>query len=235
MISASIEVKGPQRDLHSGNEGGTTVRFQAMYCFELHSIKAFLHVYEDSLQGGESSNKTITASQKLLIFIWICQKRQVAIAETNSSPCAGCVGVFNEPLSDLTKILASLVDKSNRICIPGFLDRVRPNTLAPALSRLDSSAEFSLSGYREALGVPQLVRGSPHAIVCSGMPDEQCSIAVAFFLSFLPSGIAVAHQQRVSLNLAEPGSLCKGFGRRCEQQAPASCCARGGVSPRCRW
>ncbi|KAK9839468.1 hypothetical protein WJX81_003920 [Elliptochloris bilobata] len=90
MISASIEVKGPQRDLHSGNEGG----------------------------------------------------------------------VFNEPLNDLTKVLASLVDGSNRICIPGFLDRVRPNTLAPALARLDNSAEFSLSGYRDALGVPQLVRAA---------------------------------------------------------------------------
>lgn len=92
--------------------------------------------------------------------------------ETDSSPCAGCIGVFNEPLSDLTKILASLVDKSNRICIPGFLDRVRPNTLAPALSRLDSSAEFSLSGYREALGVPQLARGPPRAKVCFGMLDR---------------------------------------------------------------
>ena len=72
-----------------------------------------------------------------------------------------CTGVFNEPLSDLTKVLATLVDGSNRICIPGFLDRVRPNTLAPALARLDSSAEFSLKGYRDALGVPQLVRPRP--------------------------------------------------------------------------
>ena len=92
-------------------------------------------------------------------------------------PCVGCVGVFNEPLSDLTKILASLVDKANRICIPGFLDRVRPNTLAPALSRLDSSAEFSLSGYREALGVPQLARVPPHAKVCFGKFNKQCGIA----------------------------------------------------------
>jgi len=81
-----------------------------------------------------------------------------------------CTGVFNEPLSDLTKVLATLVDGSNRICIPGFLDRVRPNTLAPALARLDSSAEFSLKGYRDALGVPQLVRRSPraHARLCVG-------------------------------------------------------------------
>ena len=83
-----------------------------------------------------------------------------------------CTGVFNEPLSDLTKVLATLVDGSNRICIPGFLDRVRPNTLAPALARLDSSAEFSLKGYRDALGVPQLVRRSPraHARLPGGLP-----------------------------------------------------------------
>ena len=38
MISASIEVKGPERDLHSGNEGGKVLRMasgliqhQAMY------------------------------------------------------------------------------------------------------------------------------------------------------------------------------------------------------------
>ena len=33
MISASIEVKGPQRDLHSGNEGGMTVRFPDVHTF----------------------------------------------------------------------------------------------------------------------------------------------------------------------------------------------------------
>ena len=36
--------------------------------------------------------------------------------------------------------------------------QVRPNTLEPALMRLKSSGEFSLEGYRSALGIPQLVR-----------------------------------------------------------------------------
>ena len=37
-------------------------------------------------------------------------------------------GVFNEPLSDLMKVLASLVDAENRILVPGFLDKVRLTT-----------------------------------------------------------------------------------------------------------
>ncbi|KAL3135302.1 hypothetical protein ABBQ32_007500 [Trebouxia sp. C0010 RCD-2024] len=86
MIALSIEVKGPERDIHSGNDGG----------------------------------------------------------------------VFNEPLSDLTKLLASLVDSRNNIMVPGFYLGVRPNTLGAALQRLDKCHEFSLEGYREALGIPKL-------------------------------------------------------------------------------
>ncbi len=67
-------------------------------------------------------------------------------------------GVFNEPLADLMKVLASLVDNDNRILVPGFHDLVRPNTLEPALERLTASSEFSLDGYRAALGIPRLVR-----------------------------------------------------------------------------
>ena len=65
-------------------------------------------------------------------------------------------GVFNEPLSDLTKLLASLVDSRNNIMVPGFYSGVRPNTLGAALQRLDKCQEFSLEGYREALGIPKL-------------------------------------------------------------------------------
>ena len=65
-------------------------------------------------------------------------------------------GVFNEPLSDLTKLLASLVDSRNNIMVPGFYSGVRPNTLGAALQRLDGCHEFSLEGYREALGIPKL-------------------------------------------------------------------------------
>jgi hypothetical protein len=39
--------------------------------------------------------------------------------------------------------------------------QVRPNTLAPALARLGGSTEFSLEGYRQQLGIPQLVRACP--------------------------------------------------------------------------
>ena len=66
--------------------------------------------------------------------------------------------MFNEPLADLMKVLASLVDSSNRILVPGFQALVRPNTLEPALERLAVSSEFSLDGYRAALGIPRLVR-----------------------------------------------------------------------------
>ena len=85
MISLSIEVKGPSRDLHSGNEGG----------------------------------------------------------------------VFAEPLVDLSKVLASLVDSRNNIMVPGFSAGVQPDMLRAAMGRLAAhSDEFSLGGYREALGVP---------------------------------------------------------------------------------
>jgi di- and tripeptidase/Cys-Gly metallodipeptidase DUG1 len=76
MISLSIEVRGPARDLHSGNEGG----------------------------------------------------------------------VFTEPLADLSKVLASLVDSHSNILVPGFYANVRPNMLAAALRRLETSHEFSLDG-----------------------------------------------------------------------------------------
>ena len=50
-----------------------------------------------------------------------------------------CAGVFNEPLSDLLKVLASLVDSENRILVPGFHDRVRLCFLHPWSMLGDSS------------------------------------------------------------------------------------------------
>ena len=89
MINLSVEVRGPSKDLHSGNEGG----------------------------------------------------------------------VFSEPLADLTKVLASLVDSRSNVCVPGFYENVRENTLDCALSRLLDSSEFSLEKYRECLGVKELTAG----------------------------------------------------------------------------
>lgn len=68
-------------------------------------------------------------------------------------------GVFSEPLSDLSKVLASLVDSRSNICVPGFYDDVRPDMLFPAMERLQNSSEFSLDGYRKALGVQELTAG----------------------------------------------------------------------------
>ena len=75
-------------------------------------------------------------------------------------------GVFNEPLSDLTKLLASLVDSRNNIMVPGFYSGVRPNTLGAALQRLDKCHEFSLEGYREALGIPKLASAANMRCLC---------------------------------------------------------------------
>ncbi len=54
--------------------------------------------------------------------------------------------MFTEPLADLSKVLASLVDSHNNILVPGFYANVRPNMLHAALQRLESSREFSLAG-----------------------------------------------------------------------------------------
>ena len=89
MISMSVEIRGPGKDLHSGNEGG----------------------------------------------------------------------VFSEPLSDLTKVLASLVDSRSNVCVPGFYKDVKEHNLDLAMSRLKNSKEFSLEGYMKHLGVRELTAG----------------------------------------------------------------------------
>ena len=85
-------------------------------------------------------------------------------------------GVFNEPLSDLTKLLASLVDSRNNIMVPGFYSGVRPNTLGAALQRLDNCNEFSLEGYREALGIPKLASAANMRLAIHSLFILQCVI-----------------------------------------------------------
>ena len=101
-------------------------------------------------------------------------------------------GVFNEPLSDLTKLLASLVDSRNNIMVPGFYAGVRPNTLGAALQRLDKCHEFSLEGYREALGIPKLASAanmrSAVTLMCGCNPVSQ-HISI-------PHGVDQRHRHR---------------------------------------
>jgi acetylornithine deacetylase/succinyl-diaminopimelate desuccinylase-like protein len=42
-------------------------------------------------------------------------------------------GVFNEPMADLVRLLATLVDSQHNILVPGFYDDVNERLLAPAL------------------------------------------------------------------------------------------------------
>ena len=67
--------------------------------------------------------------------------------------------MFSEPLADLNKVLASLIDSRSNVSVPGFYDGVRPNMLAAALQRLEDCSEFSLDGYKKALGVKELTAG----------------------------------------------------------------------------
>lgn len=91
MIAASVEVKGPARDLHSGNDGGP----------------------QSSSPGKQSCTVTLSCQVSISsLLLWHEQRLCVA------------AGVFNEPLSDLMKVLASLVDAENGILVKGFLDRV---------------------------------------------------------------------------------------------------------------
>ncbi len=69
----------------------------------------------------------------------------------NAGPCRDLHsgnegGVFCEPLIDLNKVLASLVDSRSNIQVPGFYDGVRPNMLRCALQRLQGCQEFTLDG-----------------------------------------------------------------------------------------
>ncbi len=69
-------------------------------------------------------------------------------------------GVFSEPLANLMHVLGQLTDEHNNVKIPGFYSNMRTDTLQPALQRLSSSAEFSVSGYQASLGVPQLLNNA---------------------------------------------------------------------------
>lgn len=119
MIAASVEVCGPCRDLHSGNDGG-----------------------EHPLKTSKVAAEWLLGFSPLIIrglFVILLRFRCVVALPcvtlqgacswseektTRQSCCLFAAGVFNEPLSDLMRVLASLVDSQNRILVPGFHDKV---------------------------------------------------------------------------------------------------------------
>ena len=67
--------------------------------------------------------------------------------------------MFNEPLSDLMKVLASLVDSQNRILVPGFHDKVC------ALCGGNKRKPLCSAGMRCKPAIGQLCVGIAHAVV----------------------------------------------------------------------
>jgi len=92
MITMSVEVLGPRKDLHSGNEGG----------------------------------------------------------------------VFNEPMTDLMKVLASMQDSSNNVLIPGFYDGIDYDRVEEQKEMLESLSHnlMDVDKYAESLGLPSLNSGN---------------------------------------------------------------------------
>jgi di- and tripeptidase/Cys-Gly metallodipeptidase DUG1 len=132
MIALSIEVSGPARDLHS--------------CVRLRPRSA------EAGRALETDRPTDRPTDRSPIT----DRCPNEIRSGNEG------GVFSEPLADLSKVLASLVDGRSAILVPGFCDGARPGMLEAAMARLDGAAgaaEFSLDGYRAALGVARLSAG----------------------------------------------------------------------------
>ena len=70
-------------------------------------------------------------------------------------------GVFNEPLSDLMKVLASLVDADNHILVKGFLDRVWLS-FKPSLI-LSYTCRKALTCHEARVGRLQIIAAATHS------------------------------------------------------------------------
>jgi acetylornithine deacetylase/succinyl-diaminopimelate desuccinylase-like protein len=67
---------------------------------------------------------------------------------------SGSGGTFREPLTDLIKIMADLIDDNGKATIEGFYDKVRPVTEEE--NQLYENIEFSPEEYQETLGLKKL-------------------------------------------------------------------------------
>ncbi|MFV2014648.1 MAG: M20/M25/M40 family metallo-hydrolase [Candidatus Heimdallarchaeota archaeon] len=67
---------------------------------------------------------------------------------------SGSGGTFREPLTDLTKIMAELIDGNGKATIDGFYDKVGPVT--DSENELYENIEFDAEEYRDTLGLKEL-------------------------------------------------------------------------------
>lgn len=67
---------------------------------------------------------------------------------------SGSGGTFREPLTDLVKIMAELIDGNGKATVSGFYDKVRPVTEEE--DKLYANIEFDAEEYRDTLGLKGL-------------------------------------------------------------------------------
>lgn len=166
MISMSVTVSGPVRDVHSGNDGGVFVE----------PMMDLLHVCASLMEPGSTQIKVRRPSHDLfvvLVVLVVLNFYQVVPVEClcewqQERPQSGNqVPPTTDPHSTLTASSFHHPTPSPHCTlrfapqIPGFYEHVAPGLIDLAWSSLAQHGgdEFSLEGYRSALGVPEL---APH-------------------------------------------------------------------------
>ena len=159
MISASLEVRGPARDLHSGNDGGVI----AEPLVDLAKLVATLTA--NSTGGGNSSDPSSLLPVEAADDDDDDDKKKAKnkkppTASPKKRKCPPACGHDHDNESFAAQ------QKQGAIAVPGFYDDVRPGMLPDDVAdALAASGEFSADAYARALGAPgfSLPRGAPAA------------------------------------------------------------------------
>ena len=185
MISASLEVRGPARDLHSGNDGGVI----AEPLVDLAKLVATLTANPGGGGGGTGAGTGTGGGGGESAPSLLARPTAEAEADTADNDKSNKAKAKKAAAAAAAAAAASLSPKKRKcppacghdhrdengdesfaapgaIAVPGFYDDVRPGMLPDDVAdALAASGEFSADAYTRALGAPgfSLPRGAPAA------------------------------------------------------------------------